>query len=103
MITHQPTAARTLDTFRQDAMVAELATCELRRSSYLALRSVRCTYRDGVLTLRGRLYSFYLKQVAQSLVRDLASVRRVENEIEVDRQCRDASAPKNPQCSRVAS
>jgi osmotically-inducible protein OsmY len=103
MITQRPTVARTLTHFKQDAETAQVAADELRRSSYLGLHDVRCTYRDGVLTLHGRLYSFYLKQVAQSLVRDLPNVRRIENEIEVARQPGHALLARDPQSNRAAS
>jgi osmotically-inducible protein OsmY len=55
----------------------------LRQSGYLALRGVACDARDGVITLRGRLPSYYLKQVAQSIAARIEGVRRVVNEIEV--------------------
>ncbi len=52
-------------------------------SSYGPLRRVRCEYHDGLLTLHGRLPSYYLKQVAQEAVARLDGVSRVENRIEV--------------------
>jgi osmotically-inducible protein OsmY len=62
---------------------AELAETRLQRSSYLALRGVSCGWEAGVLTLRGRLPSYYLKQVAQAAVAQVGGVERVENRIEV--------------------
>jgi hypothetical protein len=55
----------------------------LRGHSYLALKNVTCDYREGVLTLRGCLPSYYLKQIAQTAVARLAGVDRIVNEIEV--------------------
>jgi osmotically-inducible protein OsmY len=55
----------------------------LRRSSYLALRDISCLASDGVLTLRGSLPSYYLKQVAQEIVSGVEGVRHVANQIEV--------------------
>jgi len=63
--------------------VGEAARGRLRGSAYSALREVDCVHRDGVLTLRGRLPSHYLKQLAQVSVTDLAGVRAVANHIEV--------------------
>ncbi len=40
-------------------------------------------YRDHVLTLRGAVPSFYLKQVLQTAVRDLECVRLVDNHVQV--------------------
>ena len=61
----------------------ELAEGRLRRNPYLALRNVSCDCRGGVLVLRGRLPSYYLKQVAQEAVAHLEGVQGVENQIEV--------------------
>lgn len=105
MITHHPSLAGTsAELPRQDARVAELAAGELHRSSYLDLRGVRCSCREGVLTLRGRLHSFYLKQVAQTLVRELPDVRRVENDIEVaPGPANDSARTRSPSAGRRAS
>ena len=51
--------------------VAEWAESRLRRNGYLALRDIYCEDHEGVLTLWGRLPSYYLKQVAQEAVADL--------------------------------
>jgi hypothetical protein len=37
----------------------------------------------GVLTLRGRLPSFYLKQMLQTLLRNLDGVTRIDNQVDV--------------------
>lgn len=55
----------------------------LRCNSYLALKNVSCEYREGVLTLRGCLPTYYLKQLAQTAVARLDGVERINNEIEV--------------------
>jgi osmotically-inducible protein OsmY len=61
----------------------DVAERALRSSPYLALRNVTCDCRDGVLTLRGCLPTYYLKQVAQAVVARLEGVRQVVNEIQV--------------------
>jgi osmotically-inducible protein OsmY len=63
--------------------VAEYAESRLRGNSYLALKNICCKYQDGILTLRGCLPSYYLKQVAQTAVAHIEGVRRVVNEIVV--------------------
>ena len=55
----------------------------LRRSGYLALSDVSCDARDDVIYLRGRLPSYYLKQIAQAVADEVEGVRRVVNRIEV--------------------
>jgi hypothetical protein len=62
--------------------VVEGAETRLRSNPYLALKNVTCDYHDGVLTLRGCLPTYYLKQLAQEAVGHPGGVR-VVNEIEV--------------------
>jgi osmotically-inducible protein OsmY len=56
---------------------------QLLDNPYRALRRVEWDYRDGVLTLTGRLPSYYLKQLAQVAVAGVAGVEQVVNQIEV--------------------
>lgn len=44
---------------------------------------VTFSYSQGVLTLDGRLPSFYLKQVLQTVLRDLDGVTRIDNQVNV--------------------
>jgi hypothetical protein len=63
--------------------VVEGAERCLRSNSYLALKNISCEYNEGVLTLRGCLPSYYLKQIAQTAVSRLDGIKRINNEIEV--------------------
>jgi len=65
-----------------------------REANYLPLRRIRCDYHEGVLTLRGRLPSFHLKQLAQTLVQSLECGCEVNNYVEVGPS--SASEPRNP-------
>jgi osmotically-inducible protein OsmY len=60
------------------------AVARLRRSAYAPVRRVLCAYENGVLTLFGQLQSYFHKQLAQEAVADLAGVRAIRNEIEVE-------------------
>jgi osmotically-inducible protein OsmY len=62
---------------------AELAESKLRRSGYLAMRHLSCAFRAGVLTLSGRLPSYYLKQVALAVVATVEGVERIDDQVEV--------------------
>jgi osmotically-inducible protein OsmY len=62
---------------------SEAALARLRGSSYAPLRRVRCEFDQGALVLRGRLATFFHKQLAQELVADVNGVERVINHIEV--------------------
>ena len=46
-------------------------------------RNITCHHKDGVLTLRGRLPSFYLKQVLQTVLRDLSGIQRIDNQTDI--------------------
>jgi hypothetical protein len=74
MIPHRPLSSQ---------RIVEGAERCLRSNSYLALKNVTCEYHEGVLTLRGCLPSYYLKQIAQTAVSRLDGVERINNEIEV--------------------
>jgi osmotically-inducible protein OsmY len=63
--------------------IADIAQDELRRSSYFELRDISCDFSGGVLTLRGRVPSYHLKQLAQATVADVPGVIEVHNQVEV--------------------
>ena len=64
--------------------IAEAAMECLRKSPYKALRRVSCECKHGILVLRGRLFSFHEKQVAQEAVAGVSGVTQVVNEINVE-------------------
>jgi osmotically-inducible protein OsmY len=67
-----------------DDTLAQAAKERLQRSPYHGIRQLSCACNDeGVLFLRGRLSSFYHKQLAQHAVFGLEGVTRVVNQIEV--------------------
>jgi osmotically-inducible protein OsmY len=53
------------------------------RLDLAASRQVFCENHEGVLVLRGRVSSFYEKQLAQEAVRKLDGVDQIVNQIEV--------------------
>jgi hypothetical protein len=66
-----------------DTAVQEWAAGRLRTAPYSALQNLSCRYQDGTLVLRGQLASYYLKQLAQAIVAQVAGIERIENHIEV--------------------
>ncbi len=66
-----------------DRAVVAQATAELRRSSYAAVRQVKCDFRDGVLTLSGRVLTYYEMQVAQTLVQFRLPGVAIRNDLRV--------------------
>jgi osmotically-inducible protein OsmY len=63
--------------------VVQAAQQQLADSGYGTLRRIQCEFHEGVLTLRGRVSCFYLKQVAQTQVARVPGVQIVTNRIEV--------------------
>ncbi len=68
---------------RAPRRVRELAEQRLRSNPYLALKNVSCEFIDGVLTLRGCLPTYYLRQIAQAAVVGMDGVHSVVDQIEV--------------------
>ena len=75
--------AATTGTTARERRIEEAAEGRLRRSSYLALRDIDCMSCEGVVTLRGCLPTYYLKQIAQHVVAELEGVCGISNQIEV--------------------
>jgi osmotically-inducible protein OsmY len=63
--------------------IERTAEDRLRHSSYLELRNVWCDYHEGVLTLRGHVPSYHLKQMAQAIMHDLEDDLELNNQLEV--------------------
>ena len=53
------------------------------QSYHIEIRRLPCEFHDGILTLRGQVSSFFLKQLAQDGMRSVAGVTRITNRIEV--------------------
>jgi osmotically-inducible protein OsmY len=70
------------DTRSKDDVV-QAAKEQLGRSSSQYVRGLVCDYCDGILVLRGRVPSYYHKQVAQEAVKMIEGVDRVINDTEV--------------------
>jgi osmotically-inducible protein OsmY len=63
--------------------LAEEADRVLSESAYPDLRRLQCDCHDGIISIRGRLPSYFLKQMAQTIVSRISGVRRVSNQINV--------------------
>jgi hypothetical protein len=63
--------------------IAEIAQTALRQSPYFELHNVSCDFSGGILTLHGRLPTYYLKQLAQASVAEVPGVIEVHNRVEV--------------------
>jgi osmotically-inducible protein OsmY len=74
---------------RAEALASRIAEV-LKASGYPVLRSVVVEYHEGVVVLRGRVPTFYLKQVAQTLAGKMRGVDELVNRLSVD------DAPRSP-------
>ena len=69
----------------QDVALELAARAILKASSYEPVRRVSCEVRQHVLTLRGRVPTFFIKQMAQTIVRRaLDADVTICNQLEVD-------------------
>jgi len=81
----RPATEATLVDDKQGPAVELLAKRQLAEKCTYAFcfNQVSFTYSHGILTLEGRLPSFYLKQVLQTLLRDLDGITRIDNRVDV--------------------
>jgi len=59
------------------------AAARLRQSPYPEVRRVSCDFHDGVLTLRGRVSSYHMKQMAQVAAGAALAAHEFNNQVEV--------------------
>ena len=66
-----------------EAGLEAAAEARLGHSAYLELRRIRCQARDRRLRLQGHVSSYYLRQIAQTIVQGLEGVDAVDNQLQV--------------------
>ena len=72
-----PNTVSTLD-------LANAAQQLLANYRYLAWGDLYCTEEtNGILSIRGKVYSYYHKQLAQEIVRRIKGVQRIDNQLTV--------------------
>ena len=72
-----------LDSHLGPPTIAEIAEQRLRQSPYFFLKSLRCQFESGVLTLCGRVPYWQLKHLAETIVSRVEGVHHVANQVEV--------------------
>jgi osmotically-inducible protein OsmY len=68
-----------------DLLLAEQVERALRATGHAPLRAIEVTACGGVVILRGRVHSYYLKQLAQAAARAVPGVQELRNDLEVIR------------------
>lgn len=72
------------DSRQGDSDVASLAERALRTDGNPNLIHVKCSYREGKLTLRGTLSTHRDKRIALSIVGRVEGVREIDDQIEME-------------------
>lgn len=66
-----------------DERILILAQARLGASGHLLLRRLRCEVIDGLVTVSGTVPTYYLKQVAQTVLVDIEQARGLRNLVQV--------------------
>lgn len=71
--------------FGETDSIAELARLKIQQDERYTpcFRDISCSFDQGVLILQGRVPSFYVKQVLQTVVKDIAGVEQIDNQVDV--------------------
>ncbi len=69
-----------------DRQVQAAAMAALGSSKYTAVRSLTCRVAGGVIEIAGRVPSFYLKQIAQTVLLQVSPNGQVNNLVEVSEE-----------------
>ena len=66
-----------------DAGPAERVGRIYKASHYRAIRELACEFEAGVLIISGRVPNYYLKQLAQTLIRNVDGIGQIVNQVHV--------------------
>jgi osmotically-inducible protein OsmY len=66
-----------------DQLIQERTLGLLRSSGYGSLAKLDCQVADGVIVLAGRVPTFFLKQMAQTIVMRIQNARGIRNDVRV--------------------
>jgi osmotically-inducible protein OsmY len=66
-----------------EGQISNLAESRLHRTTYRGLKHVSCEFHEGLVILSGRVPTYYLKQIAQTIVGEVEGVGQVVNRLEV--------------------
>jgi len=70
--------------FKCGPVSAAIVQNRFQRSPYLPLRKITCRLENGRLLLQGRVPTYYLKQLAQTIAYSFEGIDQVINELNVD-------------------
>ena len=67
-----------------DENICQQAARKLRSTGYAPVSKLGCEVQEGIVTIKGNVPTFHLRQVAHSAVGKVHGVRRVQDLVEVD-------------------
>jgi osmotically-inducible protein OsmY len=67
----------------QDLRLAECVQGALRTTGHRELCNTDVTVQAGVVTLTGRVSSYFLKQLAHTAVQSVTGIQRIKNDLDV--------------------
>lgn len=66
-----------------DADILSAASAALHHTGYAQLRAVKLYCHSGRIILQGRIPTYFLKQLAQEVLRHVPNVREIDNDLHV--------------------
>ncbi len=63
--------------------LTRIAKKRIQSSQYSEIRRIQCEVREGILFLKGQVSSYYIKQLAQEIVRTVEGIGGLANHVEV--------------------
>ncbi len=77
------TSALSVNKTAKPQVLERVAEVRLRESGHRPLRDLSCTSNGGTVSIHGSVPSYYMKQLAQTIVGRVDEVRRIENHVKV--------------------
>lgn len=69
----------------EDDLIRRSAQRKFRESGYFVLRDVQCRVEQGIVTLFGTVPSYYMKQIAQTIILRMEGAEGVQNFVVVEK------------------
>jgi osmotically-inducible protein OsmY len=63
--------------------LAAAVEARLRESAYLELRRLSCNVHENIVRLKGHVSSYYMRQIAQTLLEGLDGATKIDYQLEV--------------------
>lgn len=88
--TYAPPTVDSPRAMTRDERLQNSVISELHASAYRPIQTIECHVHEDLVILSGRVPSFYIKQVAQTVVMKIAGVKSIENRLRVENENRSS-------------